>query len=61
MILHRRQLSRGLFAALAIAASALGARATEIIGIVADAKTKTLLPGASVLIVENGRTAITDV
>lgn len=61
MILHRRQLSRGLVAALAIAASALSARATEITGVVSDAKTKTLLPGASVVIVEDGRTAVTDV
>lgn len=53
-------LNRGLGVALLIAAGVLSARATEIVGVVSDAKSQALLPGASIVIVENGRTAVAD-
>nr|MBP8257483.1 carboxypeptidase-like regulatory domain-containing protein [Opitutaceae bacterium] len=53
-------LNRGLGAALLVLVGVLSARATEVVGVVSDAKSQALLPGASVVIVENGRTVVAD-
>lgn len=56
----RRFLARGVIAAFTCTGFALSAYATDIVGVVSDAKTKTLLPGASITLMPEGRTAVTD-
>ena len=57
----RGALSRGLLAALVLSSS-VGTllRAGEIVGVVVASDSKSVLAGASVIVVENGKSAVTD-